>query len=87
VGRKIGDEFVLVKVAGRGADIDSILNLTGVGGFIWEQLDGRTTGSEVVERLVERFDVEPPAAEADYLRFLVELRRVKAVDPAGASEG
>jgi len=87
VGRRIGDEFVLVKIAGRGADIDAILNLTGVGGFIWEQLDGRATGNDVVKRLVERFDVEPPEAEADYLGFLADLRGVSAVDLAGATEG
>jgi hypothetical protein len=83
VGRRVGDEFVLVPLAGRGADIDSILNLTRVGAFIWEQLDGRTPGTEVVKRLVERYEVERREAEADYLHFLAQLREVKAVVLAG----
>ncbi len=44
VGRRIGDEFVLVPLAGRGADIEDILNLNKVGAFIWEQLDGARDG-------------------------------------------
>ena len=81
VGRRIGDEFVLVPLAGRGADIEDILNLNKVGAFIWEQLDGARDGAAVVEALVERFDVATAEAEADYLRFLTQLRSLKAVVP------
>ena len=79
VGRRIGDEFVLVPLAGRGADIDDILNLNRVGAFIWEQIDGARDGAAVVDALVARFEVDRPAAEADYLDFLTTLRSLKAV--------
>jgi hypothetical protein len=83
VGRRVGNEFVLVPLAGRGADIDHILNLNRVGAFIWEQLDGHTSGARIVDRLTEHFDVARPRAEADYLEFLSALREVEAVVPAG----
>jgi hypothetical protein len=83
VGRRIGDEFVLVPLAGRGADIDHILNLNRVGAFIWEQLDGRTSGAQIVDRMTGRFEVDRPRAEADYLEFVSTLRDVQAVVPAG----
>jgi Coenzyme PQQ synthesis protein D (PqqD) len=85
VGRRIGDEFVLVPLAGRGADIDHILNLNRVGTFIWEQLDGRTSGAAIVERMTGRFEVDRDRAEADYLEFLGELREVEAVVRADGS--
>jgi hypothetical protein len=81
VGRRIGDEFVLVPLAGRGADIEDILNLNKVGAFIWEQLDGARDGAAVVEALIDHFDVDRPEAEADYLHFLTQLRSLKAVVP------
>jgi hypothetical protein len=87
VGRRIGDEYVLVPLAGRGADLDSILNVNRVGAFIWEQLDGKRTGTDVVAALVARFDVERPEAEADYLDFLTKLRGLKAVVSAPGSPG
>jgi hypothetical protein len=81
VGRRIGDEFVLVPLAGRGADIEDILNLNKVGAFIWEQLDGARDGAAVVEALIDHFDVDRPEAEADYLHFLTQLRSLNAVVP------
>jgi hypothetical protein len=81
VGRRVATEYVLVPLAGRGADLDSILNLNRVGAFIWEHLDGRRSGEEVVDALVARFDVERPQAARDYLEFLEQLEGVKAVVP------
>jgi methyltransferase-like protein len=83
VGRRIGDEYVLVPLAGRGADIDSILNLNRVAAFIWEQLDGARTGDAIVEAVVERFDVERARAEADTLELLDTLLGLNAIVPAG----
>jgi hypothetical protein len=82
VGRRIGDEYVLVPLAGRGADLDSILNLNRVAAFIWEQLDGVQTGDAIVEAVVERFDVERARAEADTLELLDTLLELKAIVPA-----
>jgi hypothetical protein len=67
---------------GRGADLDAILNLNRVGAFIWEHLDGRRSGRDVVAALVERFDVEPDSAERDYLTFVAKLLSVQAVEAA-----
>jgi hypothetical protein len=86
VGRRIGDEYVLVPLAARGADLDSILNLNRVAAFVWEQLDGARTGAGVVDAVVERFDVERKRAEADYLELLDTLLELKAIVPAGSGE-
>jgi hypothetical protein len=85
VGRRIGDEYVLVPLAGRGADLDSILNLSRVAAFVWERLDGASTGAEVVDAVVERFEVERAEAEADYLELVETLLDVGALarPPAG----
>lgn len=84
VGRRIGDEYVLVPLVGRGADLDSILNLNRVAAFVWEQLDGERTGDAVVDALVARFEVERPRAEADYLELVETLLEAKAIVPAHA---
>jgi hypothetical protein len=86
VGRRLGDEYVLVPLAGRGADLDSILNLNRVAAFVWEQLDGRRTGAGVVDAVVERFDVARERAEADTVELLDTLLELRAIVPAGAGE-
>lgn len=81
VGRRIADEFVLVPIVGHGAQLDAIYNLNRVGAFIWERLDGRANGLEIVEALVVRYAVERTTAEADYRAFLAKLQVIGAVSP------
>jgi hypothetical protein len=82
VGRRIGDEYVLVPLAGRGADLDSILNLNRVAAFVWERLDGTQAGTRVVDAVVETFDVGRTRAEADYLELIDTLLDLRAIVPA-----
>lgn len=79
VGRSVADEFVLVPLRDRAADIDAIYNLSRVAAFIWERFDGRTPGHEVVRAIVERFCVEKEEASADYLRLVEQLRSIEAL--------
>ena len=81
VGRRIADEFVLVPLVGRGADIDGIYDLNRVGAFIWERLDGRASGERIVAALLDSFQVERPQAEADYVEFVSRLLSIEAVQP------
>jgi hypothetical protein len=81
VGRRIADEYVLVPIVGRGAQIDGIFNLNRVGAFIWERLDGRT-GEAIVREVVASFEVEPERAAADYRSFIQRLQSIRAVHPA-----
>ena len=79
VGRKIADEYVLVPIVGKGAEVDSIFNLNRVGAFIWERLDGASSGRQIVRALLERFDVTAVRAEGDYRQFLAQLLSIRAV--------
>ena len=80
VGRRIAGEYVLVPLVTHGADLDAIYNLNAVGAFIWERLDGRTAGAQIVAALLESFAVEPIQAEADYLDFVGRLQALGAVE-------
>ena len=84
VSRTIGGECVLVPLAERGADLDSIFNLNRVAAFVWEKLDGRRTGSELVDAVIERFEVDRERAEADTLELLEALQQIRAIVPAPA---
>ena len=79
VSRRIADEYVLVPLAGRGAEIDGLYNLSRVAAFIWERLDGAASGEAIVEALLERFDVDRPRAEQDYRELIGKLLSIAAV--------
>jgi hypothetical protein len=79
VGRRLADEYILVPLVSRGADVDSIFNLNRVGALIWERLDGRTSGEAVVEAIIERFEVDAKRAASDYAEFIEKLVAIEAV--------
>ncbi len=85
VGRQVADEFILVPLVGKGADVDSILNLNRVGTFIWETLDGTRDGAAIVDALVERFEVDRERAALDYLDFVAKLLSLHALHEASST--
>jgi Coenzyme PQQ synthesis protein D (PqqD) len=82
IGRDVGGEFILVPLVGRGADLDSVFNLNGVATFIWQQLDGKNTGRDVVRALVAEFQVDEGQAQEDYLALISQLVEINAVHAA-----
>lgn len=44
-----------------------------VGGFVWECLEAKSTVSEVIRKVVEKFEVDADTAAADTMEFLAEM--------------
>jgi hypothetical protein len=81
VSRKVAGEYILVPLAGSTADIDSVYNLNPVATFIWENLDGRQSGREIVRSLQGVYAVDPAQAERDYLELIGTLLELGALHP------
>ena len=79
VSRKIADEFILVPIRQKAGDLDSIYTMNEVATRIWELIDGQKPVEEIRDTMVEEFEVEPAAAEADLMDFLQHLQNVGAV--------
>jgi hypothetical protein len=79
VGRRIAGEYVLVPLVGRGADADFIYTLNRVAAAMWESLDGKATGNDVVRLVVQRFEVDATRAGTDYLELMETLESIEAV--------
>lgn len=84
-----GEECILTPAADAGpAPGQLALNRTGA--WIWERLDGRASGLDLVEALVVEFDLEPERARRDYLTLvdrLLELGAVAEVATPGDEPG
>jgi len=81
VSRRIAGEYVLVPLVSKRADLDSIFDLNRVAAFIWERLDGRRSGADVVADLTSQYEVSPEQAEQDYRTFLEQLLSIRAIEP------
>jgi Coenzyme PQQ synthesis protein D (PqqD) len=84
VGRRIAEEYLLVPIVGRAADVEAIYTLNAIAAFIWERLDGETPGKAMIRAIAERYDVNDETAMADYLAFIEQLQSIQAVVPADA---
>lgn len=73
VARKILYEMMLVPIRGKQANMQRVLTLNEVGEFIWSRLDGATTLGDILNSILDSFDVEREVALADMIEFIVQL--------------
>ena len=79
VHRKIAEECILVPISSKTEDLDSIYTLNEVGARVWELLDGERSLIQIIECIVDEFEVSPDNAETDVLKFVHNLEQVGAV--------
>ena len=79
VFRKIADEYILVPIRKNVGDLESIYTLNETGARIWELVDGKTKISEIMERLIEEFEVTPEEAEKDLIEHLQQLEKMDGI--------
>jgi len=78
VFRKVVEETILVPVHMNVAQMDCIYTLNDIGAFIWEKLDEPRSIEELQEYLLEEYDVEPEALNADLQTFVEEMLTIGA---------
>ncbi len=83
VARTIAGETILVPVRASVGEVDAIFNLNEVGAFIWERLDGQTSEGQIVEAMLEEFDVTPDQAGQDTATFLSRLETAGIIERNG----
>ncbi len=74
VSRKVSDEFILVPLSDDIADMDSIYTMNEVGAFIWEQINGEQSVQEIIDHVVNEFEVDEHEAKSDVLAFFDDIR-------------
>ncbi len=74
VARRTGEDYILVPVSDNIADMKSVFTMNSTGAFIWERLDGKRAGTEIIVLVQKEFDVDSQTAADDVLTFLAELK-------------
>jgi methyltransferase-like protein len=73
ISRDIAGETILVPIRGNLADMQYIFTLNPVGVFIWEQLEGENTLTDILESLLEHFETSRKQATNDILEFIGQV--------------
>ena len=73
--REIAGEHILVPVGEAAARFQGMMTLNDTGLFLWELLQEEHSQDELVQALVEEYDVDAPTARADVEAFLQQLQK------------
>jgi hypothetical protein len=71
--RRVADETLVVPVASRVMDLESIYVLNDVAARIWELLETPTTTDRIADRVTAEFDIDAETAERDVVAFVESL--------------
>lgn len=74
VRRTVGDSYMVVPVGVRTRDIPGVIALSESGALLWEKLERGAAENELVEVLLDEYEVNRKQAEADVASFVTELR-------------
>ena len=73
VSRSVAEEKLVIPVRGKLADLQKIFALNPVADFIWEQLDGKKSLSEICSAITASFEVETEQASRDLCELIEDL--------------
>ena len=72
--RKVADSYVVVPVGKMTLDFNGIISLNETGAFLFELLQNGAEEQELVEKLLDEYDVAPEKARADVAAFLTKVK-------------
>ena len=79
VSRAIVGEVILVPIRQNVGDLESIYTLNETAAHAWMLLDGERTLGQIVEQIVNEFDVDQAEAQQDLVELLMQLEEIGAV--------
>ena len=68
--RSVAGEAVLIPTGGMAAQFNGMINLNGVATFIWEQMDQVQSREELVQLILDRYEIDEETARKDVNGFL-----------------
>ena len=75
IGATLHDELVMMSV-----EHGQYYGLAGVGPRVWELIEAPRTFEELVEQILEEFEVEREVCEKDMLKFLEQMEHLGLVE-------
>ncbi len=78
--RTIAGDNILVPNANTILDLNGLFAVTETGAFIWNVLENSKNEGEIVDKLLEEYDIDRKTAEIDVADFLDKLRIYGIID-------
>ena len=80
VTRRIAGETLLVPVKAKLADMRKVFVLQGAGEFIWAEIDGKKSLTNVLEGITRDYDVKADVAEKDLCELVSDMLKAGLIE-------
>ena len=81
--REIVGETILVPADETAQDFNGMINLSESGAFIWEHIEEAENFSQLVDMILEEYDVDRETAAGDASAFIMQLLQNGMIKPTG----
>ena len=71
--RKVGEQNVVVAVGEASRSFNGIIRLNDSGRYLWEKLQSGTTEQELLQTMLNDFDIDESTASKDISAFIAKL--------------
>ena len=71
--REIAGDYIIIPTGKTILDFNGMITVNEVGAFLWEKLQKDVTLNDLIEAVVDEYDVEESQAKADIEEFLATL--------------
>lgn len=78
--RKVADAYVVVPVNGMTLDFSGIINLNETGAFLFELLQNGATKEELLEKMLEKYEVSQEKASSDIDIFVEKIKEADILE-------
>ena len=72
--REVAGSNIVVPVGSGNMDFSGVITLNVVGSFIWKQLEKDATKEDILNNLLDEYDVDKATAERDVDEFINKLK-------------
>ena len=72
--RKVGEQNVVVAVGEASRSFNGIIRLNDSGRYLWEKLQGGITEQELLQAMLNDFDIDESTARSDIAAFVAKLK-------------
>ena len=81
VARSIAGEHFLVPIGEAARQFSGMFALNELGAFLWEAIPGAVDEAELVDRVLDEYEVDQATARQDVSEFLDNLRAMGILEP------
>lgn len=71
--REIDEESILIPIGEASEHLNGMIHLTPTAAFIWKEVDNSNSLEEIIQKLMEKYEVTEEIAKRDIYGFLTEL--------------